>query len=108
MASGCPVITTHNGSLAEIAGDAAVVVSGHNCLELLAALDHVQAAGPRATLVEAGLERVARIDRDEGVTRFLTLLKRAHAESQSEAVIEFHRNSKRIRAIQAELDVGID
>lgn len=42
MASGCPVITTHNGSLAEAAGDAAHLISGMSVDEMCQALERIQ------------------------------------------------------------------
>jgi len=57
MASGCPVITTNHGSLAEVVGDAALTVSGRDVGEMRAALDAVRDPATRARLIDAGLER---------------------------------------------------
>lgn len=57
MASGCPVITTRNASLPEVAGDAALYVEPTDEAGLQAALARVQEPGVRAQLVAKGLER---------------------------------------------------
>ena len=61
MASGTPVVTSGAGGLAEVAGDAAVVVGGREPAPYIAALRKV-ATSPdwRARLVARGLERARR------------------------------------------------
>lgn len=59
MACGCPVITTNHGSLAEVAGDAAVLVSGRNVEEMREALRLVREPETRARLAIAGPERAS-------------------------------------------------
>lgn len=57
MACGCPVITTKNGSLAEVAGDAAIYVGADDVAGMTAALSEVQKPEVRQRLIDAGLER---------------------------------------------------
>ncbi|MDB5324335.1 MAG: glycosyl transferase, group 1 [Phycisphaerales bacterium] len=57
MACACPVITTKNGSLAEVAGNAAIFVQQDSVPEMLAALQQVQHPQVRQSLISAGLEQ---------------------------------------------------
>ncbi len=55
MASGCPVITTHNGSLVEAAGNAACLISGESVVEMCEALEKIQDEEYRKLLKAKGL-----------------------------------------------------
>ncbi len=55
MACGCPVITTAAGSLAEVAGDAALIVGPEDVDAMAQALRDVQQPDTRARLTAAGL-----------------------------------------------------
>ncbi len=57
MACGCPVVTCANGSIPEVAGDAALYVSDTNVMEMVDALCEVQKPHVRGSLIAAGLER---------------------------------------------------
>lgn len=57
MACGCPVITTKNGSLAEVAGEAAIFVGDDDVAGMAAALDEVQKPEVRARMIAAGFEQ---------------------------------------------------
>lgn len=59
MASGCPVITTSHGSLAEAAGDAAISLSGACPNEMKQALVDVRQAAVRDELRRKGFEQAA-------------------------------------------------
>jgi protein O-GlcNAc transferase len=59
MASGCPVITTSNASLPEVAGDAAIFVRPLDSAALTDALEKIQDAGLRDRLIAKGIERAA-------------------------------------------------
>jgi glycosyltransferase involved in cell wall biosynthesis len=64
MASGCPVITTQAGSLAEVAGDAALTVDPEDPPAIAAALERLmQEPELRAHLVELGKTRAPRFSR---------------------------------------------
>lgn len=86
MACGCPVISSDQGSLPEVVGDAALLVDPTSVPSIEAALTHV-AASPelRKSLVESGLERARSFDWDE--TAVLTL----------QIYRKFCINSKKIR-----------
>jgi hypothetical protein len=58
FASGCPVITCHNASIPEVAGDAALYVNDDDIDGMLAALEEVQKDLIRVDLIAAGLEQV--------------------------------------------------
>lgn len=58
MASGCPVITCHNSSIPEVAGDAAVYVSETDVMELAETLKQIQDPEVRQRCITAGLDRV--------------------------------------------------
>jgi glycosyltransferase involved in cell wall biosynthesis len=108
MASGCPVIATRHASLRELVDDAALNVSGHDRRELVDALERVQIPDERQRLIAQGLARAAKFPWDEAVKQFYALLRRAEAERHDETSIEFHRRWKRIRTLQADVDVGVD
>jgi glycosyltransferase involved in cell wall biosynthesis len=57
MACGCPVITTKNGSLAEVAGEAAVFVGENDVAGMVEALREVQKAETRHRMIAAGFEQ---------------------------------------------------
>jgi glycosyltransferase involved in cell wall biosynthesis len=64
MASGCPVVTTVAGSLAEVAGDAALTVDPEDHAAIGAALARlVKEAGLRDDLIVRGRERAPRFSR---------------------------------------------
>jgi GT2 family glycosyltransferase len=60
MACGCPVITTKNGSLAEVAGDAAVFVGENDVAGMVEALREVRKPETRERMISAGLEQAKR------------------------------------------------
>lgn len=60
MACGCPVITTKNGALAEVAGDAALVVNPDDPADMTRALDEVTRPQVRQRLIQAGLAQARR------------------------------------------------
>ncbi|MGD2180385.1 glycosyltransferase family 4 protein [Lusitaniella coriacea] len=57
LACGCPVITTPNASLPEVAGDAALYVKGDDVEGMMDALCEVQKPSVRQGLIAAGLEQ---------------------------------------------------
>jgi glycosyltransferase involved in cell wall biosynthesis len=57
MACGCPVITTQNGSLAQVAGDAALFVRDDDVQGMVQALREVQQPDVRQRLITAGHEQ---------------------------------------------------
>jgi glycosyltransferase involved in cell wall biosynthesis len=108
MASGCPVITARYGSLHELAGDAAFKISGHDCRELLDAMDCIRTPAIRQPLIEAGYAQAAKFRWEDAAERLKGLLRLADAERYDEKAIAFHRHWKKLRLTQAEVDVGLD
>lgn len=107
MACGCPVITTRYGSLAEIAGDAAIFVSGHDESETRSAMRSVRERAQRPRLIKMGLQRAARYDWDVMARGIHDLLKKAKKQAEGQATKEFFDRWKKLRCIQAEVDVTI-
>jgi glycosyltransferase involved in cell wall biosynthesis len=60
MACGCPVITTPNGPLPEVAGDAAIYVAPQDIDDTHRALQLAQNPEIRETLIDKGLARATR------------------------------------------------
>jgi glycosyltransferase involved in cell wall biosynthesis len=108
MASGCPVITTRYGSLHEVTGDAALIISGDDCRELLEAMDCIRTPAIRQPLIEAGYAQAAKFRWGDAAEHLTRLLRLADAERYDEKAIAFHRHWKKLRLAQAEVDVGID
>ena len=108
MASGCPVVTTQHGSLGEVAGDAALIISGHDKYELLRALNRVQIFDVRRGMIEAGFAQARMFNWDATTGRFRDLLDLAVAERKQGRIVDFHARWKKLRVAQAEVDVGFD
>jgi glycosyltransferase involved in cell wall biosynthesis len=107
MACGCPVITTKYGSLAEIAGDAAIFVSGHDESEMRSAMRSVREVASRTQLIENGLQRATLYDWDVMARGLYGLLKKAKEDGERQTMKEFFDRWTRLRRIQAEVDVAI-
>jgi len=75
MACGVPIVSSKAGSLAEVAGDAAILVDPHSEEEIASGMSRGLAdEALRGRLVEAGLERVRRFSWDEmarGICQFV-------------------------------------
>jgi len=106
MACGCPVITTHNGSLAEAAGDAAHLISGFSVDEMRDAIIKIQVDDYRKTLIKRGLQHVPNFKwenmLDTLIMEFRTLLD----ESRSGQYDDFFVEWSRLRKIQASVDLA--
>lgn len=104
MACGCPVITTRHGSLAEVAGDAALLVSGHDLTEMQDALLMVREPATRARLAVAGPER-ARAYRWEAMADHVAdCVERLSAEARSGRHDAFLAEWGDLRRLQADVD----
>ena len=107
MACGCPVITTRRGALGEVAGDAALFISGTDAGDLRSALTRVQDPAVRSALVDKGLRQVQPFDWATMAASFHDLLKQADAERDTPAMRKFFAEWKRLRTLQAEVDVSL-
>ncbi len=107
MASECPVITTRFGSLGEVAGDAAIFISGHDHNEMKFALEQVRSPTVREQLVEKGLRQSALYDWDRTTKIFYDVISRAYSERHCKSRIEFCERWKKLRSLQSAVDVGV-
>lgn len=104
MAAGCPVITTRHGSLAEAAGDAALLIGGNSTDEMRRALMEVREESTRESLRTRGLSHVRNFEwkaMAEQLTRDLELLV---AEARAGEYDHFYAEWARLRSIQAATD----
>ena len=104
MASGCPVITTHHGSLAEAAGHAALLVGGSSVEEMVAAMARVQEPGVNAALRAKGLAH-ARQFRWEAMAELLSSMVDGLRERAETGEFDaFFDEWERVRGMQAAVD----
>ena len=104
MASGCPVITTSNGSLAEAAGEAALLISGTSVDEMHCSTDPVQNPDVRDILRQKGLAHAPKF-RWQGMANELAVnLEQLVEESRAGIYDSFFEEWKRLRTIQANVD----
>ncbi len=75
MHAGLPVITSNNGALAEVAGDAALLVDPKHPSEIAAAMNRIaEEPALRAELIEKGRRRAMQFSWDENAKRFLEVI----------------------------------
>jgi glycosyltransferase involved in cell wall biosynthesis len=82
MACGCPVITTASGSLAEVAGDAAIFVQPDSIEELLAAIEQVQRAEVREGMIARGFEQAKRFSWSRTAQQIREVLEKIAREAK--------------------------
>ncbi len=104
MASGCPVITTHRGSLAEAAGDAALLVEGTSVSEMTAALSRVQDPAVQADLRARGLAHAARFRWEPMAELLLEQFHEVREAARAPAAQAFFAEWTRLRRLQADVD----
>jgi glycosyltransferase involved in cell wall biosynthesis len=104
MASGCPVITTHHGSLLEAAGDAACLVSGTSAKEMHNALQQVREHDYREILKRKGLEHVKRFSWEQMADKFAKDVLALHEEAQQGLYASFFKRWRQLREVQASVD----
>ncbi|TNB48473.1 glycosyltransferase family 4 protein [Martelella lutilitoris] len=107
MSCGCPVITTPHGSLEEVAGDAALFVSGRDPAELIDALRVVGNPSNQVSLKERGIEHASRFDWDRMAEELRQLIHKAEGERASPAMAGFFGEWDRLRRIQADVDASL-
>ncbi len=106
MASGCPVITTHHGSLVEAAGDAACLISGTSVDEMRDALVQMQHAEYRDNLRQQGLAHASQFRWEVMAQAFAEEIEKLQLEARSGAYEPFFTEWKRLREVQATVDVA--
>ena len=104
MACGCPVITTRHGSLAEVAGDAALLVSGHDLAEMRDALLAVREPATRARLAAAGPERARAFRWDAMANHVADRIEQLAEEARAGGHAEFLSEWADLRRLQADVD----
>lgn len=105
MACGCPVITTSNGSLGEVAGDAALIVDASSPTDILAALGRLESAAERSKFRTAGLEQSRKFDWSVMVSAILDATRQLASASTDPAYRQFAKTWSTLRGMQSEVDV---
>ncbi|AXI44593.1 glycosyl transferase [Sulfitobacter sp. SK012] len=104
MASGCPVITTSRGSLAEAAGDAALLIDGTSVPEMVTALQGVLSPDTRATLREKGLAHAAKFEWQPMADKMAQQIDVAIRARDTKATTAFFAEWTRLRSLMADVD----
>jgi glycosyltransferase involved in cell wall biosynthesis len=104
MSCGCPVISTTRGSLAEVAGDAALRIGGSSVPEMVEALRKVRDPGVRAHLVASGSQHVRRFRWEPFADEVVQAVRTIAAESGRGAYRDFYQAWTELRALQGEVD----
>jgi glycosyltransferase involved in cell wall biosynthesis len=104
MAAGCPVITTSHGSLAEAAGDAALLIGGESIDEMRAALSQIQDEDFRATLRQKGLVHSCNFSWQHMADVLAAELEELLVEARAGVYDDFYTEWARVRRIQADVD----
>jgi glycosyltransferase involved in cell wall biosynthesis len=104
MACGCPVIAVNSGCLAEVAGDAAMLVSWDDADGLAQAMAAIREPDVRKIYMERGRNRVAGYDWKLTAKEIHKLLVQAHEQGASARVRSFFRDWERLRQVQAAVD----
>ncbi len=105
MACGCPVITTSNGSLGEVAGNAALIVGGTLPAEILAALGRLESTPERTKLRKAGLEQSRKFDWSVMVSAIIDATHTLAQASTDPYYRQFAKTWSTLRRMQSEVDV---
>jgi glycosyltransferase involved in cell wall biosynthesis len=106
MACGCPVISTKGGALGEVAGEAALFVTGRDPDELRRKMEQVREPGQRQTLINEGLKQASRYGWDAMARGLHYLLTKAVEERKNQVTQAFFQEWERLRAIQAEVETA--
>jgi len=104
MASGCPVITTHHGSLREAAGDAACLVSGYSVEEMRHALGQLSDQAYRNELRVRGLEHARSFRWRAMADTFCREMQALDAEAKRGTYDAFFSGWRALREVHASVD----
>lgn len=104
MASGCPVITTQRGSLAEAAGDAAHLIEGTSIPEMAEALTRLQDPAVQSDLRARGLAHARQFRWDPMAACLATQMAETVAAAQTPESRNFFAQWARLRHLQADVD----
>lgn len=104
MAAGCPVITTNRGSLAEAAGDAALLVDGTSVPEMARALEQVLDPGTRDRLREKGYAQAAKFEWEPMADAMADQIETVIAAAATPRMQTFGQEWTRLRGLMADVD----
>ena len=104
MSSGCAVISTTRGSLAEVAAGAALTIEGTSIPEMVAALRSVRDPLVRARLVEQGIRRAEKFRWDPFADEIAQAVRTIAAKSSAGDYAAFYSNWAALRKLQGEVD----
>lgn len=104
MASGCPVITTRHGSLAEVAASSALLIDGVSKEEMRLALIAVQDPHQHQILKEKGLVRAQDFRWEVMANALTAAIEILHADACAGSFDSFFTEWKRLRQMQANVD----
>lgn len=107
MASGCPVICTHRGSLVEVAGDAAIEISGLDIAEMTRAMQQVRDPEFRAALIERGKNHSIQFRWETMADQVARSINDLAQEVRAGEHSDFYRRWSSLRRLQAEVDAAI-
>lgn len=105
MNSHCPVICTSHGSLAEVAADAALKVSGSSIPEMIDAMRQVRDPSVRASLIERGTVQGARFRWEPFADAVAKAVQDIAAEADAGTHRHFYEQWAHLRRLQGEVDV---
>ncbi|RYH58387.1 MAG: glycosyltransferase family 1 protein, partial [Alcaligenaceae bacterium] len=107
MNSHCPVICTSHGSLAEVAADATLKISGTSVPEMVDAMRQVRDPAVRASLIERGAQQGARFRWEPFADAFAGAVQAIAAETDAGTHKQFYEQWAQLRRLQGEVDVVI-
>jgi glycosyltransferase involved in cell wall biosynthesis len=104
MSCECPVITTSHSSLPEVAGDAAVLVSGFSVPEMVEALRSVRDPLKREDLVRRGKVQAAKFRWEPFADEVADAIRATAADANTGAYSAFYKHWAQLRELQGEVD----
>ena len=107
MNSHCPVICTSHGSLAEVAGDATLTVSGSSISEMASAMREVRDPVVRASLIERGSIQGAQFRWEPFADAIAKAVQDIAIEGDSGKHLDFYERWAQLRRLQGEVDVVV-
>ncbi|MEJ8847071.1 glycosyltransferase [Variovorax rhizosphaerae] len=107
MGAHCPVICTSHGSLAEVAGDAALMISGTSIAEMANALRRVREPAMRTKLIERGALQAVRFRWQPFAEELVKNIQSLVTEADAGAYGDFYRRWAQLRQLQGEVDVVV-
>jgi glycosyltransferase involved in cell wall biosynthesis len=104
MSCGSPVICTSRGSLAEVAAEAAIQISGTSTQEMVAALQQVRDLEIRQRLVKHGAVQATRFRWEPFADEMVKLIHSLAAENERGLHRDFYQRWTHLRKLQGEVD----